>query len=810
MSREYLNDSKKTVVSGGSSKGIGRSAPIRSVGGAARVGLSLPGGLSTPPLVKSKLISTSSQRPFTNPLAPPLQPPSHTSVSSQPPKKYQYDPYITQNSPPPPPPPAAPPTTPFSANNNSDPITSSRITPGNNDPVVMARQSSPGYYTMTPENSAELQPHIIAMPPQQNASGDHPLQNTGGAPPRQQQQQQTMQQKQQQQQQPRQPPPSIAQKQPDAPSYAQPQQQPPAPKQSSSSPIKRSKAPSSPDEEVDNFLRGDNNQSNNNQSNVKLRPTPLPTSQTPLQKCKTLVSRRAYADVIKYTNDILLGTDTSGNNVHCTYYNELMQATHRDDEGGLSSIAASASGGSTEEGELVDEETARLRQETSALMALRFISQLKLRRYVDLGKEIRELGLMPYLPDYQSDNKGRQPHIRVISGIPTMETIPPPGVPVITEASIDIISSSAKEQAQRQQSVAWKEGSLHSLLNSDTLPKWVPFGLRIIAAIQLQYNDGSSKAIDVLYDLRDRATRTDYWNTQGMEIWRSVIDNALVNTFVRKREWRMALKSLDNLLDGLDHGADREVEWWSSDSAERSDGAVSAEERIQMKELITSAAHVELLSRQLLILLQSGAIAAGETIQNDVRLHATKVESLMSDAMRSNENMTTLSRMTREMVMVRQVPIRAQLNEGLLQFARCNYTDAASCFRHALAQQRQLDETSSASTEVVKSLECQTDKDLSSPTLGFDTLPSLTVEALNNLSLCLLYLGNMRNAVQELEGLIREDPSVYLTEGIAFNLCTLYELGLDGEECTRKKRLLQRVAKRFHLHDIGVESFRLG
>ena len=314
----------------------------------------------------------------------------------------------------------------------------------------------------------------------------------------------------------------------------------------------------------------------------------------------------------------------------------------------------------------------------------------------------------------------------------------------------------------------------------------------------------------MLYDLRDRATRTDYWNTQGMEIWRSVIDNALVNTFVRKREWRMALKSLDNLLDGLDHGADREVEWWSSDSAERSDGAVSAEERIQMKELITSAAHVELLSRQLLILLQSGAISAGETIQNDVRLHATKVESLMSDAMRSNENMTTLSRMTREMVMVRQVPIRAQLNEGLLQFARCNYTDAASCFRHALAQQRQLDETSSASTEVVKSLECQTDKDLSSPTLGFDTLPSLTVEALNNLSLCLLYLGNMRNAVQELEGLIREDPSVYLTEGIAFNLCTLYELGLDGEECTRKKRLLQRVAKRFHLHDIGVESFRLG
>ena len=68
----------------------------------------------------------------------------------------------------------------------------------------------------------------------------------------------------------------------------------------------------------------------------------------------------------------------------------------------------------------------------------------------------------------------------------------------------------------------------------------------------------------------------------------------------------------------------------------------------------------------------------------------------------------------------------------------------------------------------------------------------------------------MRSAVQELEGLIREDPCVYLTEGMAFNLCTLYELGFDGEECSRKKKLLQRVAKRFSLHDISVESFRLG
>ena len=68
----------------------------------------------------------------------------------------------------------------------------------------------------------------------------------------------------------------------------------------------------------------------------------------------------------------------------------------------------------------------------------------------------------------------------------------------------------------------------------------------------------------------------------------------------------------------------------------------------------------------------------------------------------------------------------------------------------------------------------------------------------------------MQSSVQELENLIREDPCLYLTEGVAFNLCTLYELGSEGEECMRKKKVLQRVAKRFYLHDVGVESFRLG
>jgi tetratricopeptide (TPR) repeat protein len=172
--------------------------------------------------------------------------------------------------------------------------------------------------------------------------------------------------------------------------------------------------------------------------------------------------------------------------------------------------------------------------------------------------------------------------------------------------------------------------------------------------------------------------------------------------------------------------------------------------------------------------------------------------------------MTALVRMTRESALARQVHVRRWINEGLLLFAGQQYAEAAECFHNALDQQRRLDPIVLSGADQSHPTGCPTWKDLASPTLGFDAEPSLTVECLNNLSLCHLYSGNMHLAVQELEGLIREDPCLYLTEAVVFNLCTLYELGLDGEECARKKQLLQRVAKRFHLHAVSVESFRLG
>ncbi|KAL7485998.1 hypothetical protein ACHAW6_011606 [Cyclotella cf. meneghiniana] len=627
----------------------------------------------------------------------------------------------------------------------------------------------------------KLQPHIVTLPPPQQTE-IHPLgstqesSNLSAQPlPSHQTHSQTVLQNQQQVSSPsKHVTPASPLPQPIAQPYVMQQQFPPS---------RKPAIHSTPDEEVDAFLLNTlydrTNQSPNKLSHSasKIRPPPLPQIENVLAKAKLLAMRRAWGDVIRVTNDALIVKNMDGSQdtevvTHHDIYSELI-------------AAATSSSPMQSESSAYDETLNRLRTETCELITLRFISHLKLRRYVDLGKEVAQLGLMPHLP----------PHPSSIASTSEVTSVPPsPGTEVVPLSSVP-----SNSNAVITQSLSWKEGSIHSSDSQDKLPSWVPYGLRILAAQQLQYTDGSSKAIDVLYDMRDRCIRTDYWSSTGMEVWCSSIDNALVNAFVRKKEWRLALRTLEDMLNGLDEGAEREVEWWCSLGRH----AVDPGTRRLMKELITSSAEVELMSRQILILLQVGALDAAEAVQADLANQATRIKAIT----RSSNKNSLLLQIERESALVRHAPHRLKVNEGLLLFSRCNFTDASTCFRDALLGQKGFDKTLANSTNQPPG--CPSWKNLISPTLGFDTEASFTVECLNNLSLCLLYSGNMRYAVQEMEGLVREDPTMYLTEGMAFNLCTLYELGSDGEECTKRKKILQRVAKRFFLHDVGVESFRL-
>ena len=169
----------------------------------------------------------------------------------------------------------------------------------------------------------------------------------------------------------------------------------------------------------------------------------------------------------------------------------------------------------------------------------------------------------------------------------------------------------------------------------------------------------------------------------------------------------------------------------------------------------------------------------------------------------------------RDTILMQQTPAQMYLNKGLLSFSQFNYQEAMEHFQSAVTSQRErhtpnLSNNTSASTDsdaydidshffstgIIHALDPHDD-------------PHLLTHALNNLALCSFYTCKVDSAVQVMEGLIKENPTLFLTEVSVFNLCTLYELCADGAGSTKRKKVLQSVAKRFFLHDISVENFRI-
>ncbi|KAH7976345.1 hypothetical protein HPB52_012335 [Rhipicephalus sanguineus] len=78
---------------------------------------------------------------------------------------------------------------------------------------------------------------------------------------------------------------------------------------------------------------------------------------------------------------------------------------------------------------------------------------------------------------------------------------------------------------------------------------------------------------------------------------------------------------------------------------------------------------------------------------------------------------------------------------------------------------------------------------------------------INNMAVCLLYLGRLSESVQLLESTMQGDPALCLHEGYLFNVCTLYELQ-SSEAVTKKRSMLRLVAK--HAGDsFNVASLKL-
>jgi len=266
-------------------------------------------------------------------------------------------------------------------------------------------------------------------------------------------------------------------------------------------------------------------------------------------------------------------------------------------------------------------------------------------------------------------------------------------------------------------------------------------------------------------------------------------DNALTNIFLRRGEWRLAIGSLDRVFDLIPDATQTEVQSLFFGSN------IDPENTKMITDILTKTYMCEICSRQGRIFLQAGAVFEAGEIFEDARIMWSETESLLSSVLLPKELLYHNNSLT---VIL---PSLICVNEGLFYFAKSNYDHALQSFSKAINILRK-----DGSSLISKYCE----KDWIGPAVaGCQTSAKLYNEAVNNMTLCHLYMCNMKDAVVQLEGLVQDDPTAFLTERVAFNLCTLYELGSDSAVATRNKRVIQSIAKRFFLHDIGPESFRV-
>jgi len=500
---------------------------------------------------------------------------------------------------------------------------------------------------------------------------------------------------------------------------------------------------SSIEAEVDAFLSGPSRR-----VDKILSPSPRPKldDKNAFDICKALVNRRAWREVITYTEDILKN-NSADRGGYANLYTSLVN----------SAASSSDATTTTTTNAIGSEELAQIQKDTVHMIQWRLTGLLKLKRYRDLEIEVIKLGLLPS------------------------------GVNKTTKKS----------------------------------PDWIPYGLEIAAAQSLLYTGTAQSCIDALYSMRTKlspppssSSFTKTAKEDKNKIWINRINAALSNTFMRKKEWRLALSALDDLLHDIDHSVDVELETTLDSNLTPNNN--NQQLKSVLKDVLCHASRIEVYSRQGRILLQVGALPEAELRFEKARTELVLLDSSLTkcDVSAGGYHGNATVNAYLKSLLVRQAKTNVTVNDGLYMFANEQYAPAMDKFDSAVQSQRQIDQDDERATTTTNTntpnLLLDTSNNGSSIIHCFDeNKSSLLSQSLNNMALCALYSCQMIKAVTLIESLIREDPTKYLTETLAFNLCTLYELGSDNEKSGKKKKVLKAVAERFSLHDVGSESFRI-
>lgn len=284
--------------------------------------------------------------------------------------------------------------------------------------------------------------------------------------------------------------------------------------------------------------------------------------------------------------------------------------------------------------------------------------------------------------------------------------------------------------------------------------------------------DDTEAASDVLSELREKIPPQE-------ALWQVTLDNALANLFLRQSRYRLALGAMDRIQDLLPAATHQYV-------ALHFPGCQQPQE---YEQILAIAFECEILSKQGRSLLNIGCLPQVATLFETAKDRWATLASTPIPADLAN------------LRVIKYMPVLMEVNEGLFYFAKSIFDKAIQAFTKAVDLLR--------TTEGLLDQTYVAEDWLGPSVAGMDPPTTIYSECVNNLALCWLYSCRMKDAVSMLESLIREDPTAFLTERVAFNLCTLYELGADSASSAKKKRMLQLIAKRFFLHDVGPESFRV-
>jgi tetratricopeptide (TPR) repeat protein len=289
-----------------------------------------------------------------------------------------------------------------------------------------------------------------------------------------------------------------------------------------------------------------------------------------------------------------------------------------------------------------------------------------------------------------------------------------------------------------------------------------------------EYDDESpTNATDTLNQLRGRIPSNEYR-------WLCNVDNALANLYMKRGEYRLAMACLDRIIEFLPWAVPMEIS--------ELDSSCSDIEGLTL--LLINAYTCEIYSRQGRILLRVGALAEAADIFESAKELSSNVTMLLLQFPDLGVKES-----------IQLLPCQMEVNEALFYFSKSHYDHSLQSFTNAIKMLSGKTTTVHSKYQVC---------DIIGPSIaGCQPANTLYNESINNMALLHLYMCNMKDAIDLLESVVREDPTSFLTERVAFNLCTLYELGLDEPTAVRKKKTLQLIAKRFFLHDIGPESFRV-